>query len=338
VVKYSIVIALFLTLLQARFLHAQDIHFSMFDMSPLTLNPANTGNMEGDRRFSNSYRNQWKAIGKPLQTFAAAYDQRLYFLPGNISGGLIFINDQSGGIDLVENKIMLTAATKFYKGVNSLSLGAQAGYCTKFIALNDVTFPEQYNRDKGQFDSRLANGETQFGLRQSYIDVNAGALFNHPMAKGNLQIGTSVFHLNRPDDSLLGNGDGLRARYSFNAQLIHHLNEKWYIRPSLLLMTLQKAQDFMVNALGGQNLPSNEMGIKRAWFGIALRTGLNRNGDAAIPMVGLEFNFVEVAMAYDINFSELQVATNNRGAFEFSLIYTSRNTSVENRIIPCDRF
>lgn len=336
--KYRIAIALFLSLLQADCLRAQDIHFSVFDMSPLTLNPAQTGNMLGDRRFSNSYRNQWKAIGKPLQTFAAAYDQRLYFLPGNVGAGIIFINDQSGGIDLTENKIMLSAAAKFYKGVNSLSLGAQIGYCTKFISLGDVTFPEQYNRDIGQFDTRLINGETKLGLRRSYADVNAGLLYNHPTANGKVQLGTAVFHLNQPDDSFLRNGDGLKIRYSVNAQLIHRFNEKWYIRPSLLLMTLQKAQDLMVNALGGIALPNNELGVMRTWFGVAVRTGVNRNGDAAIPMAGLEFKFFEVAMAYDVNFSELQVATNNRGAFELSFIYTGRSTSIDNRMIPCDRF
>jgi hypothetical protein len=38
----------------------QDIHFSQYYASPLSLNPANTGNYDGDWRLMNSYRQQWK--------------------------------------------------------------------------------------------------------------------------------------------------------------------------------------------------------------------------------------------------------------------------------------
>ena len=337
-VNNRLIISILFAVVFQQHVNAQDIHFSVFDMSPLTLNPAHTGNMQGDRRISNIYRNQWKALGKPLETFAAGYDQRLYFLPGNIGAGIVFLNDKSGGIELTENKILFSTAAKFYKGINSLSVGAQFGFCTKFLSLNDVTFPQQYNRDIGQFDLRLFNGEYNPGLKVSYFDFNAGLLFNHPTEKGELQIGAAVFHLNQPDDSFMANGDGLKTRYSINTRYTQRLSDKWYIRPSLLLMTLQKAQDLLFNALAGVELSDNDFGVKRTWFGMAVRTGINRNGDAAIPMAGLEFNFIEVAMAYDVNFSELQVATNNRGAFEVSLIYTGRSTAIDRRMIPCERY
>ena len=41
-------------------LNAQDIHFSQFYASPLTLNPAMTGFVNGDCRAGVIYRNQWK--------------------------------------------------------------------------------------------------------------------------------------------------------------------------------------------------------------------------------------------------------------------------------------
>lgn len=336
-VKKRIHIALIL-LLGACSSYAQDIHFSVFDMSPLTLNPANTGNMQSDRRLTNIYRNQWKSIGKPLQTFSAGYDQRLYFLPGHVSAGLVFVSDKSGGIELTENKILFSTAVKFFAGVNSISIGGQFGYCSKVLSLNDVTFPEQYNRDVGRFDLGLFNGEYNYGLRKSYFDVNGGILFTHLSEKGSVQLGAAAFHLNQPDDSFFSNGDGLKTRYSFNMRIQHRLNEKWFIRPSVLVMTLEKAQDVVANAVAGIVMPPNGIGAKRTWFGCAVRTGINRNGDAAIPMAGIEFKFFEVAAAYDINFSELQVATSNRGAFEVSLIYNSRSTSINRRMIPCDRF
>lgn len=88
-------------------LRAQDIHFSLFDLNPLTLNPANTGMMEGDWRLANSYRTQWRAIGDPLNTFGVSYDQQLYALPYNLSAGVVFTSDKSGGIELTENRILI---------------------------------------------------------------------------------------------------------------------------------------------------------------------------------------------------------------------------------------
>ena len=42
--------------------NGQDIHFSQFGMSNLTLNPATTGVMTCNARFSLVYRNQWASV------------------------------------------------------------------------------------------------------------------------------------------------------------------------------------------------------------------------------------------------------------------------------------
>ena len=47
----------------------QDIHFSQFYSSPLTLNPAYTGNYEGNWRVMSNYRTQWSAIAEPYKTY-----------------------------------------------------------------------------------------------------------------------------------------------------------------------------------------------------------------------------------------------------------------------------
>ena len=40
----------------------QDIHFSLFHMSPLTLNPAQTGAFSGTARIGGIYRDQWGSV------------------------------------------------------------------------------------------------------------------------------------------------------------------------------------------------------------------------------------------------------------------------------------
>ena len=56
---------------------AQDIHFSMFYASPITLNPALTGVFDGTYRVAAIYRNQWQSVSTPYNTFAASFDIKL---------------------------------------------------------------------------------------------------------------------------------------------------------------------------------------------------------------------------------------------------------------------
>src|SRR6187455_2879483 len=63
---------------------AQDVHFSQFRNSPLTLNPALSGAIEGDQRFALIHRSQWQSIGAPFRTYAFSYDAPI--LRGKMKG------------------------------------------------------------------------------------------------------------------------------------------------------------------------------------------------------------------------------------------------------------
>ena len=57
---------------------AQDLHFSQFYASPLTLNPALTGALNGRYRMAMIYRDQWnKVLDSPYSSTSAAIDLRM---------------------------------------------------------------------------------------------------------------------------------------------------------------------------------------------------------------------------------------------------------------------
>lgn len=310
----------------------------MFNASPLTLNPANTGMMSGDFRVANIYRTQWRAIGDPLNTLAISYDQQIYALPHNISAGLIFTSDKSGGIELTENRILLSAGIKHFRGKDMLSGGIQFGLGVKNFNLADATFPEQYSREIGGFDPNLPNAETNTKWTRSYFDFNAGVVYKKITTKGPLNGGLSLFHINNPDDSFYGNGDRMRMRFVLHSDFDYQINKDWSVKPTFLMMTLSKAQDFIFSTSAGLNVKDQSKDIKKIWFGLGVRTGINRNGDAFFPTIGADTKHLQIAAGYDVNFSDLNVATNKRGAFEVSLIYTSPSSGISRVVIPCDRF
>ena len=53
---------------------AQDPNFSQFFASPLTLNPAMTGKIDGLYRVAGNYRNQWPTINNAFTTYTVSFD------------------------------------------------------------------------------------------------------------------------------------------------------------------------------------------------------------------------------------------------------------------------
>src|SRR5271155_5790433 len=80
---------------------AQDVHFTQYFTSPLTLNPAMTGLVPDDIRFAANYRTQWSSVSPdPYITGTASFDMAMLKgkLPeGDALGiGLLMLYDKSG--------------------------------------------------------------------------------------------------------------------------------------------------------------------------------------------------------------------------------------------------
>lgn len=307
-------------------------------MSPLTQNPANTGVFDGDWRFASNYRNQWKAIGQPLETVAASYDTQLHSLPKNFSGGLIFVGDRSGGLNLLVSKILLSVGSKFKLKSGVFSVGLQGGYVMKRYSILGMTLPGQFNMDTGQFDSALPSGEDGLTDRLGYFDVNVGALYQRKFSKGIVDFGVAAFHVNMPNESFFDRRNRLPIRPLVHASLSYDIKPQWFIRPAVVTMFHSKAQEILINTNIGYRPISNADNIQAIYMGVEMRTGVNRNGDAFVILAGMDFTKVKVALSYDVNYSGLQAATNNRGAVEMSLIFVSPSSKPAQLTLPCDRY
>ena len=93
------IVLLVACVLQSTVVHAQDVHFSQTDVSPLTLNPALAGANASFQGIA-MYRGQYGSFASPFQTFFASIDGRLTAALKNSNGvlgaGLVFFNDRMG--------------------------------------------------------------------------------------------------------------------------------------------------------------------------------------------------------------------------------------------------
>ncbi len=317
--------------------YAQDIHFSQYYLSPLSLNPANTGNYKGDYRFFGNYRSQWRDISKAYNTFSAGGDFNIYPANQQVSGGLLFINDKSGG-NLVVNKILLSGAIhKKIAGFN-LHLGIQPCLVLKSIDFYSHSFPEQLNWNTGKFDNTLTNTETNVGQRSTMFDLNIGFGASRRFGKLEPEIGFSFFHINKPKDSFLGTNNHLKIRQYYNIGLNYFLNAKIILRGYSLCGYTTKASDWVTGLNVEYVLSKNAFFTNSVYAGFMWRDGLKRNSDAGIATVGLNYSHYTIGFSYDITQSQLKTAVNSKGAFEIALIYKGKNTRLNKKTLPCERY
>jgi type IX secretion system PorP/SprF family membrane protein len=328
-----VVIFIFLSYIETK---AQDIHFSQFFSTPLTISPSNTGNYTGDWRVMANYRTQWKEIAKPYNTQSVAADRQFYILNEKISAGLLIINDRSGGTFQV-NKIQLSGAYHKTLGKNSFHLGIQPGFTMKSIGHNE-TFPDQFSWTSGKFDPNINNNESNLTFRLNYFDLNVGVGYDHKFKKMEVFTSYAVYHVNYPKETFLSYNNILKPRHIGSLGVTWYCAKKIALQPSVCVMGTDKASEFLYGTRMFYSLDNDYSISKSVFIGVYGRKGFANLNDAVFGVVGMNYKQYYGGVSYDFNISQLKTATNYRGALEFSFIYTGLSTRLTKTAIPCDRY
>lgn len=339
------VLALLVFVVSVLSVSAQDIHFSQYAQSPLTLNPAFTGLTPCTYRGVLNYRNQWASALGPAsyQTFAGSFDAGLWRnkLDGNIVGvgGMIY-NDVSGDGSLSNMTIMGSFA--YHQNLGSedhyLSLGAQLGIVQKRVDYNKLIFESQIGVNG--VDPSLPSGE--YGSDNlSYFDMNAGINWRSRFSdKFAMQIGGAYFHLTEPVETFYNyNVNRLNAHYIGYGSLKIGMGKQTVLIPSLLWMQQTEGTNIQMNSgvdVGFQL----EKGVSMAYAGMHYRSVDNIDvADALIVNIGLDYNNINFGISYDVNVSGLSTVTNYRGGIELSFIYWGCiDVNPKAKPIDCPRF
>lgn len=319
-------------------LFAQDIHFSQFLLSPLTVNPANTGNFKGDVRFFGNYRTQWRALSQGYNTFSAGADMNVYPGNRNFAFGFFALNDLSAE-NLSVTKLMPSAAWHLKLAGFRCHLGVQPGLVIKTIDFYKHSFPEQLNWGTGKFDNTLPNSETNVGQRFAYFDANAGLSISRKFGKIEPVIGYSIFHINGPKESFVGNNNNkLPIRQAYNLEIKVDVAKAVVLHGYSLYGYTTKTSDWL-SGINAEFIFSRDAFFSNSVYaGFMWRDGLKRNADAAIFTTGLNLSHYTIGFSFDLTQSQLKTAVNSQGAYELALIYRTKSTRLTRKIVPCDRF
>ncbi|TND10446.1 MAG: hypothetical protein FD123_88 [Bacteroidetes bacterium] len=335
--KKSIYISSLLALFAAP-VFAQDIHFSQFYMSPLTLNPAMAGAQHEIQTLFN-YKSQWQSVTNPYKTLGFSYDMRLNRKKdekGIIAAGINFFSDRAGDGKMGTTQANLSLS--YHARLNSDNLlggGLQAGYFQRSLNFSALYWGSQY--DGTSFNTSYISGEPVNGTSNfSAPDFGAGIAWTYDNSANSnsvtgdndlkFNLGLSAMHVNQPGYSFYQAEGKLPMKYTVHGTgLIGMKNSNLAFVPGFMYMKQGDAQEIYAGTLlrYTMGMDSKYTGFKN---GAALSLGgFMRAKDALSAVVMFEYANYSMGFSYDINTSGLTAASNGRGGIEIALRFISPN-------------
>jgi type IX secretion system PorP/SprF family membrane protein len=319
---------------------SQDVQFTQYYAAPMYLNPAFAGTTP-HHRFILNYRNQWPNLPRGFVNYTFSYDYNMSHLKSGI--GVMASVDRAGSANLQTTNLGIIYAYKVQlhdKWV--FSPGLYFGLGTKNIDFNKLVFGDQLEFDDQGNVPTQDLAVSQNIDTQGYIDVGSGFLIYNK----NIWAGASFYHINKPNQSLLGEESELPMKTSVHAGIRIPL----YHGPFKRARTSSIAPSFVYKSQG--NFSQLDLGLHflyepvmiGLWYrGIPIKQNAieNVSQDAMAIILGMQFSYLEIGYSYDFTISELGPIAG--GAHEVSLQYRfdiemSRKVKKKDKFIPCPTF
>ncbi len=302
--------------------------FSQYYTTSLYLNPALAGS-ESDITIGLNYRAQWNQLESPYKTAQLTYMHPL-IKPGgrskHVGGiGVSILNDQAGNNSLSNTGVNFTGAFNYHLssyGNNILTFGLQAGVYRNALNIENLQWGSQYNSFSG-FDPTIEVDPGNLQDQRFYAVINAGMMWyyrqqqRYSARSWSSYAGISIYHLNRPNTSLINDVDNLPLSMRIHGGISFPVAAQAKVTPSALVVFEHgdaqiNAGGYLTYSLGSAGNSSNAAVIIGAWY---------RLNDSFIINLGTEIKNFRLAFSYDRNVSSFQRYFGNTGSYEFSIQY-----------------
>lgn len=330
--------------------NGQDVHFTLHKLTPLALNPANTGAFYGSYRISALYRDQYRSVAGSgaytTPTFSVDVPVIKGFKPTDWVGvGMYFYSDKSGTGGLAQSSFKASVAYHWAmnkKGTSTLAIAYQTGSIQREIKdPSKLIFEDQLlgQMTGGQLPETMEQILTD---KTGFLDHVGGLKFTSKYNKTDeFYIGVSSGKFGRPDWSLLTQGGSYRVdpRVFGEIGMSSVLSDKVRFSPNLTYQKIWNtaANTFVLQGMVDYNYNEEKEIVLKGGLGYRSGAGI---GDAIQLMVGADIKDIRVMIGYDFNISTLSSASSGQGGFEIAAQYIGRIYKRPNPdpIIFCPRF
>lgn len=329
------IIISFLCIIAIR-LNAQDIHFSQFNGSLLNLTPGFTGFFNGDYRVGFIYRSQWQSVPVPYSTFSMNGETRIkpkQLVKDVIGVGFVFNSDKSGDANYSTTQLYFNGSYIFMgnpDGSLLFTVGVNLGWSQVGFDYNKMTFDNQF--DGVNYNKSTATGENFDWTRYNYVDVNMGSGAQYVLNnKQWFTYGLGFYHVTNPVITYQGNKlSRLDTKITNYLSFLTPINQDGDVIIEALIS--KQAKNYEIIPHSSIKYYFNRDDNKAVLAGLSLRAK-----DAIVLRFGYTHKTLQSGIAYDINTSQFNAASNRRGAFEIFINYiisSKLNTLVKKRVCP----
>ncbi len=346
----KILILLTILLLGNEHLQAQDVHFSQNYATPLFLNPAMTGLMNGDTRASVIYRNQWAAISPqaPFRTIGLSADMAFRGVrdADRFAFGIMAYSDKGGDLGYGVNYADLAFAYNLsFTPQLYLSVGTEVGFTQRGFDISKAQFGDMYDPDLGSVTGSSPDQAIDPTAQWSANVAGGAMVYYSANHRTNFYLGGGMFHLTRPEIALQYNESLSNVFTKLTIQLGGSvpLGDVLDIVPSAYftkqgLHTKLEAGSFFRFLFDTNDRYQLDKAISiGSWLRIGDDLAEGFSPSALIFAGRVEYDYFSVGLSYDWTLMTLAPYNANRGGIEIAVVYTGRNQK-QNSQLHCPRF
>lgn len=294
---------------------SQDVRFSQVLANPLRLNPAMMG-ANTDVKATAIYRNQWGTVGKGYTTMAFSGMIPLFISDGKgkLDMGVSVMNTKAGAFTKLDAALSIGYSVQFAP-YNNLSAALIGGFIQNNLNTSGATYDSQYIL--GSYNAGNVSNEQTLIQKSNTPDVGFGLLWfmNPPRkdAKLNAYVGASGYHLNEPNQSLVGGTNGkLPAKYSAQAGLKILGANNVDISPNMRITMQNGNVESAIGSYIDYSVSDNFKLVMGAWY---------KRKDAVLLMLGIEHKSFSIAYSYDAASRPISTYFPGLNTHEISLSY-----------------
>ena len=294
---------------------SQDVRFSQVLANPLRLNPAIMG-ANTDIKATAMYRNQWVSVGKGYNTMAFSGLIPLFISDGKgkLDMGISIMNTKAGAFTKLDAALSIGYSVQFAP-YNNLSVALIGGLIQNNLNSSGATYDSQYIL--GNYSSGNNSYEQTLIQKSTTPDVGFGLLWfmNSPRkdAKLNAYFGASGYHINEPNQSLVGGTNGkLPAKYSAQAGVKILGTNNIDISPNMRITMQNGNIESAIGTYLDYGVNDNFKLVVGAWY---------KRKDAVLLMLGIEHKSFAIAYSYDMTIRPMNTYFPGLNTHEISLSF-----------------
>lgn len=279
---------------------AQDPLFTNTHQSLIHLNPSFAGS-NGLLRYQSNTRSQWYNLSGSYLTFYNSVDA--YIKPMRGGFALTYLRDDQAKGTLVTDKIDLTYAQHINLFDKKLKIipSLQFSYFQKKLDYSKLNYGDQIDPRRGFVWGIPTTGNAI--IRN--MDLSAGLIINYK----HFYIGSSVFHINQPDEGIMG-----PSKLPYRLSLFSSYNLP--INDNILLNALFRFEK-------QQNFSASSFNLNALFFKhFIVSSGVTSNSNINL-FAGYRHHYFTVSGGYELSTSKLN--GNSAGTYEIAASFNLRN-------------